>query len=233
MLRFFRHIRKRLMEQKRIRTYVLYAAGEILLVMIGILLALQVNNWNDVAKERKMEQRYLLQIFEDFRQDSLQLAEQITNSDYQVDRKLRLLDYMDGNANAPDSLIDHFNAQWTMLFSFNPTTRTIDEITASGTLDVFRDQEVKNTLLQLYDVYEQFNARDLAAFNILHQNRLDLFYQLVPNLYTLSDQDLMKVLKMYQVENSIRGNSAISLNAGLKDIAEQNKKALSVIRKHI
>ena len=50
MLRFFRHIRKSLMEQNKIRTYLLYALGEIALVMIGILLALQVNNWNEGRK---------------------------------------------------------------------------------------------------------------------------------------------------------------------------------------
>lgn len=50
MLRFFRHIRKKLLEQNKIRTYILYALGEIALVMIGILLALQVNNWNESRK---------------------------------------------------------------------------------------------------------------------------------------------------------------------------------------
>ena len=45
MLRIFHHIRKTLMEQNKVRSYVLYAIGEIALVMIGILLALQVNNW--------------------------------------------------------------------------------------------------------------------------------------------------------------------------------------------
>jgi len=53
MLRFFRQIRKNLMEQNKIRTYLFYAVGEIALVMIGILLALQVNNWNE---QRKMVQ---------------------------------------------------------------------------------------------------------------------------------------------------------------------------------
>lgn len=47
MLRFFRQLRKSLIEKKKVRTYLLYASGEILLVVIGILIALQVNNWNE------------------------------------------------------------------------------------------------------------------------------------------------------------------------------------------
>jgi len=47
MLKFFRTIRKKLIEEDDIRKYLFYAIGEILLVVIGILIALQVNNWNE------------------------------------------------------------------------------------------------------------------------------------------------------------------------------------------
>jgi len=47
MLRFFRTLRQRLLTENKFSRYLLYAVGEILLVMIGILLALQVNNWNN------------------------------------------------------------------------------------------------------------------------------------------------------------------------------------------
>ena len=50
MLRFFRYIRQTLLEQGKMKKYVLYALGEILLVMVGILLALQVSNWNEGRK---------------------------------------------------------------------------------------------------------------------------------------------------------------------------------------
>ncbi|MGB0348150.1 MAG: DUF6090 family protein, partial [Balneolaceae bacterium] len=55
MLRFFRLIRRKLLEEEHISKYIWYALGEILLVMIGILLALQVNNWNEDRK-LKMEE---------------------------------------------------------------------------------------------------------------------------------------------------------------------------------
>jgi len=52
MLKFFRNIRQNLLSENKIGKYLLYALGEILLVMIGILLALQVNNWNETKKLR-------------------------------------------------------------------------------------------------------------------------------------------------------------------------------------
>ena len=65
MLRFFRHIRKQLMEQNKIRTYIFYAIGEILLVVIGILIALQVNTWNENRIQRNQESHYLEKLTEE------------------------------------------------------------------------------------------------------------------------------------------------------------------------
>jgi len=58
MLKFFRTIRKKLIEEDNVRKYLLYAIGEILLVVIGILIALQVNNWNEERKLNLLEVSY-------------------------------------------------------------------------------------------------------------------------------------------------------------------------------
>ena len=55
MLRFFRTLRQRLLTENKFSKYLLYAVGEIALVMIGILLALQVNNWNEDRKLQEQE----------------------------------------------------------------------------------------------------------------------------------------------------------------------------------
>jgi len=54
MIRFFRNIRKSLVKDGKFTQYITYALGEVLLVMIGILLALQVNNWNEQRKSDEM-----------------------------------------------------------------------------------------------------------------------------------------------------------------------------------
>ena len=61
MLTFLRKIRKSLIETGSARRYILYAIGEILLVMVGILLALQVNNWNEQRKTRMLEKKLILE----------------------------------------------------------------------------------------------------------------------------------------------------------------------------
>ncbi|MEL6483526.1 MAG: DUF6090 family protein, partial [Bacteroidota bacterium] len=56
MLRFFRKIRQNVLAEKQFSKYLLYALGEIILVVIGILIALQINNWNErrqLSKERE------------------------------------------------------------------------------------------------------------------------------------------------------------------------------------
>lgn len=73
MIKFFRKIRQKLLSENKFSNYLLYAMGEIFLVVIGILIALQINNWNDDRKEQKELEVYLLKISNDVQQDLLQL----------------------------------------------------------------------------------------------------------------------------------------------------------------
>jgi len=71
MLRFFRQIRQNLLTQNKFSKYLLYAIGEILLVVIGILIALQIDNWNEEKKERQRLNDFLTEIQNDLSDDIL------------------------------------------------------------------------------------------------------------------------------------------------------------------
>lgn len=73
MLRFFRQIRQRLLTENRFGKYLLYAVGEILLVVIGILIALQVNSWNEALKEEQLAKKYLKSLKSDLIQDTIMI----------------------------------------------------------------------------------------------------------------------------------------------------------------
>jgi len=122
MIKFFRRIRQGLVEEGNMKKYLIYAIGEILLVMVGILLALQVNNWNEQRKRKKEEIIYLQNFLSDLRIDVkrfelskaiMQKAKNSTNF---------LLDYMEKDLPWDDSLKYHFGnttGNWTGEISLN------------------------------------------------------------------------------------------------------------------
>ena len=62
MIKFFRHIRQNLIMENKTSKYLKYAIGEIILVVIGILIALQVNNWNENRKLIKQHKALTLSL---------------------------------------------------------------------------------------------------------------------------------------------------------------------------
>src|SRR5210317_1047306 len=69
MIKFFRKIRYNLMSKNKTGKYFKYAIGEIILVMVGILLALQVNNWNENRKENLVYQKFLVKLKSNLKDD--------------------------------------------------------------------------------------------------------------------------------------------------------------------
>ena len=75
MIKFFRHIRKSLLMENKTSKYFKYAIGEIILVVIGILIALQINNWNESRKLQEETNTYLNQKLVNLNEDKIRLIE--------------------------------------------------------------------------------------------------------------------------------------------------------------
>jgi len=75
MIKFFRKIRQQLVSQNKLSKYLLYAIGEIILVVIGILIALSINNWNSERNEISKYKKQLLEVVESIKSDSIQLEQ--------------------------------------------------------------------------------------------------------------------------------------------------------------
>ncbi len=77
MIKFFRKIRQKLLTENKLGKYLTYAIGEIILVVIGILIALSINNWNNEENERELEIKYLNQIKNSLETSEINLVESI------------------------------------------------------------------------------------------------------------------------------------------------------------
>ena len=78
MIKFFRKIRQKLLSENRFSKYLIYAIGEILLVVIGILIALQINNWNEGRIRQKEEQKIIKSVVKEIESNIEKLSESIT-----------------------------------------------------------------------------------------------------------------------------------------------------------
>ena len=85
MIPFFRRIRKKLADDNKPIKYLSYAIGEIVLVVIGILIAIQINNWNEANKRREKELHYLTNIKTDLYLNIKQIDSYITKRNEQIE----------------------------------------------------------------------------------------------------------------------------------------------------
>lgn len=150
------------MEKNKIRTYFLYAIGEIALVMIGILLALQVNNWNQERQKRTEETYYLEKLIENLEADSAIVQELITaqsNMVIMLDSALYMM--VNKHAFEAGKFNNHLNAMLGVS-TFTQNSVTYDNLIASGKISYITDQQLINALFAYYDPGNEFMIWDDA-----------------------------------------------------------------------
>ncbi len=143
MIKIFRHIRHRLLSENKFSKYLLYAIGEIILVVIGILIALQINNWNEQRKENLRETKLKSELIEEFEKDLTQLESKIEIRNRLIKASLKLLSYIDDeNIQDVDSI-----RQYMSLTSFRPTFDPISiEIIDKNDIGIIKDDPLRRLL---------------------------------------------------------------------------------------
>jgi len=143
MLRYFRTIRQKFLSENKFSKYTIYAVGEIILVVIGILIALQINNWNENRKKRNNEQQYLLALKEEFSFNRDELKRVITQNYLNYDNSKKIL----RNTGFETYKIteEAFGKLLTGSLStetrFDPNQGVISEIINSGKLTIFSSEK--------------------------------------------------------------------------------------------
>ena len=167
MLRFFRNIRKKLVAENlatgqagKIGSYLRYAIGEILLVVIGILIAVQVNNLNEERKERIQEKLLIQSIISDLKMDTLNISQNLRILKEDTTRVFAFIARMSGSKVTLDTLIQiaryEFDPKLHVNASFNDNT--FKSLLSTGSLKLL-DKELQDELLQINEMHEANIAR--------------------------------------------------------------------------
>jgi len=150
MIKLFRKIRQNMIKENKASKYLLYAIGEIILVVIGILIALQLNNWNIERLNKIEEQSYLKAIKTDLTKDALRLKQLVSNIDIQLITLEKIKKGLTSDSTTINQNVAFTNSLLTT-FSFLPEKATIEDLKSSGKLNLLANKIVKDTLLSYYN----------------------------------------------------------------------------------
>jgi len=158
-MKVFRHIRQKLASENKVARYLRYAIGEILLVVIGILIALQINNWNAERKERNLESKYYCRLLEDIIQDK----EQINNLTELAKERLkasnqavRLL--LNDKAKKLEVGTQLHLAIKAIYSDFKPNNSAFEDLKSGANLNIIRDKSMIKALNQYFNKVEELKS---------------------------------------------------------------------------
>lgn len=212
MISFFRKIRQKLLAENRVTSYLTYALGEILLVVIGILFALQVNNWNLERIDKKTEKKALQDLEEEFTDQTKRLADARKRRELSIAFFSSKLEFM--KSGMLDSLIVHHPILDLGNVTLNAPNGVINSLISSGQINLISNNLLKYRLASwseaVADVREEednhfrFVATEflpylernlpltIVNFSTTNSNREQLFYSEneVKEYYSKIIQDL-------------------------------------------
>lgn len=163
MIKFFRKIRQHLITENKFNKYLLYAIGEIILVVIGILIALQINTLNEQKKEDTLTKTYLSNLKLDLLSDISNIKKTKKNIIQYEKDGYYALQVIDGKIDTIEkkrflkSLI--YNNHYPI---FKPSRSTYDDLINSGNIKLIKNNDLKVALSKYYlqnDWWEQFGQR--------------------------------------------------------------------------
>ena len=176
MIKFFRRIRHTLLSENKFSKYLVYAVGEIVLVVIGILIALQLNQMYQNGKDREKEMAYLREINLDFQSNKVQLDSIIQNNKNALAACKRLQYHIAQLRSYPPEEYKNYPFKDSMMHyqtlgfknkSFNPKNGTVQALINSSSFDLIQNDSLRRALISWNDVLSDYLEEEQFAMDIL------------------------------------------------------------------
>lgn len=155
MIKFFKKIRFELLENNKTGKYLKYAIGEILLVIIGILIAVSINGWNEDRKGKIEEQSILKDLKQEVAMnlEALELTTGENEKSFEAAKAMRAL-FRDREAydKMPDSTFLSMVGKMNTNYTYDPRNGILNSIISSGQINQLSNKELKYLLASLKDM---------------------------------------------------------------------------------
>jgi hypothetical protein len=245
MIKFFRHIRKDLMEKNKTGKYLKYAAGKIILVVVGILLAIQVNNWNIERTDKDREAKYKTNIVLDLEKDLIRLDFLIEFRKIRVLGDQQLVKQMNGAPVGDLTELSKNVINTLMEEPFLPNNSTFSELSSSGNLNLISNDSIKLLLLELeelyklnhqYRIHEVFDYQEYISKPVNHSVHIDQLFPIFMGTKTIKEQQITFASFSALLENKTYKNGLFIMSIMSSEyiklfekIREKSKKIINII----
>tara|TARA_R110002096_G_C14567036_1_gene720321 strand:+ start:726 stop:1499 length:774 start_codon:yes stop_codon:yes gene_type:complete len=200
MIKIFRKIRQNLLTENKFSKYLIYAIGEIILVVIGILIALAINNNNEESKTRIKEIKFLTGIKSDLNLNLIELKNYTSTRETSVNSAKTILDIFN---NKKELISDEFNFHSLNIQIWSPFKRnnkTYQELINSGNLAIISNDSIKNLLLNMELSFKQIEFRESHMYN-------DFENYMFPIYFSTADLESDISNYTYQVSKGTQGDT--------------------------
>lgn len=210
MIKFFRKIRQDLLLKGKTGKYLKYAIGEIILVVIGILIALQINNWNESRKESKNEQKFLNELKSDFLYNREELNRNIKKASDLANNGGSIISILSLTEKDVD-LIKVFNhtRRLSGYSTFDPSNGSLNNLLSSGNLNIIKNDSLRMNLSKwpamVEDVKE--DEKRLIEYGDTWLEPLYLKYLYYESGSRQIDPRLIEDVQFENIVRSIRGQA--------------------------
>jgi len=247
MINFFRKIRKRLADDNKPLKYLRYAIGEIVLVVIGILIALQINNWNEGQKEQRRINAYLLMLSDEIRTNLKRLDTSKNFADEHSQFNMNTLKEL--NSDSAYTLdIDTLNSL-TMsrgpYFKLELVRASFDDLINSGALENMRDSLLRNQIFSMEASFKRYDNADsdvrlvweqqIRPYHLGHSNESWLLGRVDPSMIFNFNTDVEAFIHNRTYSNMLSGNIIFLHNyiRAIERIRDEFKTILENIRAYL
>ena len=201
MIKFFRKIRQKLLEQNRVSKYLIYALGEIILVVIGILIALQINNWNENRQNKKRINSFIEKLKLQNRNNITKIDENIALFQNKYKTSIRLLSIIGSeNTSSIDAKIDSLIGANFSDYHLNLDLNVINEGRENGDLALLPSSKLRQALYNLTTE----NAAIIERERITNEDLNLLFVPYLNKNYNFRNRSPLKNIgksKLYTNDN--------------------------------
>lgn len=143
-MKILKSVRFQSLKKDEVRRYITYAIGEIALVVIGILIAVMINDWNEARRASQVEQTFLQDLRSELAANNSMLSTVIHYQEVSRDASLKLLDIYNSNFRNYDTKeLDSLLAAVQWAWSFEPKLSVLNSIKSTGQIDIIKDEKIK------------------------------------------------------------------------------------------